>query len=335
MADFYQILQVSPRASLGDIRRAYQTRAREYHPDKVSHLGTELQQLATEKMLLINEAYRTLSSEQSRAMYDSRTRGQDFEPVYAICRSCGHRLLVEMPRGDLPETCPACGESMRNRKLKGAADTQDSREFPWEILVGFLKQSVEHISTIELPASAQIRWENLHYHLDRLPDGRFCLSTHFQKMCSSLNELLPGEPARWDEETQTGICYPGYSAQEVCNTLQRLDSFFPAETTLVSLNAGERSGGLAEPNLLLLSAVNDVSIASAHKAWLQSEKNLYHVEWNPDANWQERLAECFRLAYGESRAPRETSALSENMRQCLETIEKQVRLIREQVAKGE
>lgn len=53
-----EILQVSPYATLEDIRRAYKTLMSQYHPDKVAALGEELKTLAEHKSKEITQAYR-------------------------------------------------------------------------------------------------------------------------------------------------------------------------------------------------------------------------------------------------------------------------------------
>lgn len=58
--DPYAILGIAPSASREDIQAAYRARMREYHPDRVAHLGEELQQLAHRKALEIQQAYRQL-----------------------------------------------------------------------------------------------------------------------------------------------------------------------------------------------------------------------------------------------------------------------------------
>ena len=60
--DPYAILGIPPAASQETIRRAYRKRMGEYHPDKVAHLGEDLQKLAHEKVLEIQKAYRQLES---------------------------------------------------------------------------------------------------------------------------------------------------------------------------------------------------------------------------------------------------------------------------------
>ncbi len=58
--DPYTTLGVPRGASQQDIDSAYKARMHEYHPDKVAHLGKELQQLAHRKALEIQQAYQQL-----------------------------------------------------------------------------------------------------------------------------------------------------------------------------------------------------------------------------------------------------------------------------------
>ena len=60
--DPYEILGVSRNATPEEIRSAYRKQAQRYHPDRVSHLGEELQQLAKQKFLEIQKAYEILSN---------------------------------------------------------------------------------------------------------------------------------------------------------------------------------------------------------------------------------------------------------------------------------
>ena len=54
---WFDILEVSPNATLEEIKKAYLDKITKYHPDKVVSLGKELQLLAEEKTKEINEAY--------------------------------------------------------------------------------------------------------------------------------------------------------------------------------------------------------------------------------------------------------------------------------------
>jgi len=58
--DPYQILGIDSSASGEAIRSAYKARMHEYHPDKVAHLGEELQKVAHRKAVEIQQAYEQL-----------------------------------------------------------------------------------------------------------------------------------------------------------------------------------------------------------------------------------------------------------------------------------
>lgn len=59
-SDPYEILGVSKGATPDQVKRAYREALSQYHPDKVSHLGPDIQNLAREKTHKINEAYERL-----------------------------------------------------------------------------------------------------------------------------------------------------------------------------------------------------------------------------------------------------------------------------------
>jgi DnaJ like chaperone protein len=54
------ILGINTNSSVDEIKTAYKTKVKEYHPDKVSGLGEELQKLAQQKTQQINSAYNTI-----------------------------------------------------------------------------------------------------------------------------------------------------------------------------------------------------------------------------------------------------------------------------------
>lgn len=55
---WYVVLELSPQASVEEIRWAYQTLISKYHPDKVAMLADEFKALAERKSMQINGAYR-------------------------------------------------------------------------------------------------------------------------------------------------------------------------------------------------------------------------------------------------------------------------------------
>ena len=56
----YSILDIKDNASITEIKSAYKVKLKEYHPDRVAHLGEELRNLAAIKTLEINSAYEFL-----------------------------------------------------------------------------------------------------------------------------------------------------------------------------------------------------------------------------------------------------------------------------------
>lgn len=69
MEDYYEILEVSKKASKEIIDKAYKTLAKKYHPDANPE---EKKQWAEEKFKKINEAYEILSNEEKREEYDKQ-----------------------------------------------------------------------------------------------------------------------------------------------------------------------------------------------------------------------------------------------------------------------
>ena len=69
MENYYDILEVSPKASKQIIDKAYKVLAKKYHPDVNSENKKEW---AEEKFKKINEAYEVISDEQKRAEYDQK-----------------------------------------------------------------------------------------------------------------------------------------------------------------------------------------------------------------------------------------------------------------------
>lgn len=59
----YSILGISPNASEDEIKKAYKKMAVEYHPDKVSYLGEDVQKSAKEKFQKISAAYEAIKKE--------------------------------------------------------------------------------------------------------------------------------------------------------------------------------------------------------------------------------------------------------------------------------
>ena len=59
----YKILEIDKSATNEEIKKAYRTMAKKYHPDKVLHLGKEHQKGAEEKFKQVQEAYEQIQKE--------------------------------------------------------------------------------------------------------------------------------------------------------------------------------------------------------------------------------------------------------------------------------
>jgi len=59
----YKILEIDKTATNDEIKKAFRTMAKKYHPDKVIHLGKEHQKGAEEKFRQVQEAYEQLQKE--------------------------------------------------------------------------------------------------------------------------------------------------------------------------------------------------------------------------------------------------------------------------------
>lgn len=63
----YRILEIDKSSSDNEVKKAFRKMATKYHPDKVTHLGPDLQNLAEEKFKAVNQAYSEIRKERSMA----------------------------------------------------------------------------------------------------------------------------------------------------------------------------------------------------------------------------------------------------------------------------
>lgn len=118
MRDPYEILGVSRNASMDEIKKAYRTLSRKYHPD--ANINNPLADLAAEKFKEVQEAYSTIVKErenpsssyhsyqssssrsQSTQSTSTYTGNNDYSTVYGYLRLRRYRealnLLADMPK---------------------------------------------------------------------------------------------------------------------------------------------------------------------------------------------------------------------------------------------
>jgi DnaJ like chaperone protein len=63
----YKILEIDPKVSNEELKKAYRRMAMKYHPDKVSHLGVDFQNAAKDKFQKVSEAYENIKKERKIA----------------------------------------------------------------------------------------------------------------------------------------------------------------------------------------------------------------------------------------------------------------------------
>ncbi len=59
----YTVLEVDPKASDDEVKKAYRRMAMKHHPDKVAHLGEEVQKAAGEKFRKVQQAWERVSAQ--------------------------------------------------------------------------------------------------------------------------------------------------------------------------------------------------------------------------------------------------------------------------------
>ena len=75
------VLGVASSATPVEIKRAFRHQIAQYHPDKVQHLGRDLQDMAAVRAAEFTEAYRRLSDTETRATYDLSTTATAAPPA--------------------------------------------------------------------------------------------------------------------------------------------------------------------------------------------------------------------------------------------------------------
>src|SRR5262245_9171062 len=124
--DYYKILGVPRDAGEDEIKKAYRSLARKYHPDVSKETN------AKEKFQEVSEAYETLKDKEKRAAYDSLgsgfRSGQDFRPPPDWFSRFGSGRAEDLRDVDLSDLFESMGIFGRARGRSGGRGMQ----FPGE-----------------------------------------------------------------------------------------------------------------------------------------------------------------------------------------------------------
>lgn len=71
MKTYYDLLSLDPSSDVETIKKAFRREIAKYHPDKVTHLGAEFQEMASTRAAELTAAYKTLTDPEARAEYDA------------------------------------------------------------------------------------------------------------------------------------------------------------------------------------------------------------------------------------------------------------------------
>jgi curved DNA-binding protein CbpA len=104
MKNYYSLLGLPPTASKEEVKRAYISLAKRYHPDLSSNFPENDKNHAEEMMKEINEAYSVLSDTRKRSLYDEKLKPTLEKRQRAVARkrarhfSQRHRIEQEQQR---------------------------------------------------------------------------------------------------------------------------------------------------------------------------------------------------------------------------------------------
>src|SRR4029453_14745637 len=101
MADYYQLLGVTPQASAGEIRQAYAKLAREKHPDRFTDPAAKQQ--AQRAFQDLTTAFNALTNPKSRQEYDQARDKPVPRTAEEIATDAFERSGAALEAGDLDE----------------------------------------------------------------------------------------------------------------------------------------------------------------------------------------------------------------------------------------
>ncbi len=96
--DYYQLLGIDPKASLGEIRAAFHTSSRSFHPDVNRGLPPDLKRQCNLISKRITEAYSVLRDPRRRQAYDTRVKASGVLRIQLAEARMAHTEQVKAER---------------------------------------------------------------------------------------------------------------------------------------------------------------------------------------------------------------------------------------------
>mmetsp|Transcript_2650 Transcript_2650/g.5912 ORF Transcript_2650/g.5912 Transcript_2650/m.5912 type:complete len:224 (-) Transcript_2650:162-833(-) len=128
--DHYSILGLKARASQTEVKKAYRSLCKRYHPDKAVHLDEATRREREAQMVKLNVAYQVLNSPKQRFEYDlaqpcpEEKRAADLYPEGEVPFAAGFRASTPNQRSSMGSANPGT----RFRYPYSAKYTQRSRQ---------------------------------------------------------------------------------------------------------------------------------------------------------------------------------------------------------------
>ncbi len=291
----YQILGLKPPVSFSEMEKAYKKCLVQYHPDKFHHLGPEFSSLARAKLRMAHEAYSYLREGEWKQISRGKSSFDKFR--FEICPHCAHVHLGSHSE-EFSKECENCHSEFH-------VNGQSEYHFRSQLLplLKFIELSHEIEKGDQLASHLEISLNQSQITLDLMPGRYWYLFTNSQSLHNFWRQNFPQQTQNFDHDLQTG-----FVKVELLNLpqlerelLNLLNQILQQKDVKAKIIPSHRKRGVAEPNAMLLSALNNISMVNAQDIWEKSGSNLLECGFEMISSWEKRLAALFHLVFSHRR----------------------------------